>query len=141
MPWNAPSLLGVLLVLGWAGQPASTRAPKPRVVTIGRPFALAPGARATLKAEGLEIGFARVVSDSRCPRGARCIAEGDPLIELWLSNKGGRVLHQLRTSPPEAQAFTHEGVTITLQKLLPYPADGRGISRPAYRATLIVTRS
>ena len=139
MSWQLAAALGVVSCLGFAASPAQKRAREPVSVEMGKPFTLAAGASAKLKGEPLEIGFTRVVMDSRCPKGAECITAGVAVVAMWASHDGVRTTHELRTDPPEAAHIEQEPYTVTLDKLEPYPQVGRRIA-PGYVATLVVRR-
>jgi hypothetical protein len=91
-----------------------------------------PGTEATLT-------FVRVREDSRCPTGVTCIWEGDAVVELRVQPRTGQALTvELHTNPgPERQASAF-GVTISLERLEPYPDAGNAIAPDAYRLTLAI---
>ena len=53
---------------------------------LGQPFELKAGETATIAGDGVAIGFERVLSDSRCPRGTQCIRAGEATIRVWASS-------------------------------------------------------
>ncbi len=122
------------------------------VITLGQPFWLKPGESRLIEPTGGQIGFDRVLSDTRCPREIECDPTiGLATIQLWL------------WQPPEDTAWVevsipayvyksdtdrHEsvdalGYRITLMQLDPYPEWNRH-HRPAdpadYKALLVVWR-
>jgi hypothetical protein len=139
MSWQLAAALGVVMCLGFAAGPEQKRGRQPVSATVGQPFALAAGASAKLKGEPLEIGFTRVVMDSRCPKGAECITAGVAVVAMWVSLDGGRTTPELRTDPPAAARVERGPYTVTLVKLEPHPQVGRRIA-PGYVATLVVRR-
>ena len=113
----------------------------PSQVTLGQTFKLKPGGVAVVQDEELQVGFDRVLADSRCPRGAQCITEGEAKIRIWLSQPPrGRAEHELQTTPLPAAEAPYEGYRIRLVALDPYPQIDRTIRARDYVATLVVTR-
>lgn len=113
----------------------------PSQVTLGQTFKLKPGGVAVVQGEELQVGFDRVLADSRCPRGAHCITEGDAKIRVWLSQPPReRTEHELQTTPFPAAEALYEGYRIRLVSLDPYPQIDRTIRARDYVATFVVTR-
>jgi len=113
----------------------------PETVALGESFDLRVGESARIEAEALQIGFEDVSADSRCPKGERCIREGDATVRVWLQKAPGpRERHELHTSSKEQGAVSDLGYGVNLLRLAPYPVTGRTIERRDYRATLEVTR-
>ena len=120
---------------------------KAAAVGPGEMFRLAPGASAPVRDEKIEVGFERVVADSRCPEGARCIHAGSATLRLW-----ARTGDQLARQSFEAKVGASRGIDSTtaqaevgdyriqLLELDPYPRTGAPVGRAAYRALLRVTR-
>ena len=127
-------------VVGCAAQAGGDPA-APDQVTLGETFTLAAGAMAIVRGEELQVGFDRVLSDSRCPRGGQCIAEGEAVIQVWLSKPPrGRAMHELRTAPAADAEAIYEDYRLRLVELAPYPQANRTVRPSDYRATLSVTR-
>ncbi len=143
MRWCTVVISFLLLAFGVAcasgsnsGNPAS-----PSQAALGEAFTLKPSGMAVVQGEDLQIGFDRVLSDSRCPRGTRCITEGEAIIRVWLFKRPrGRTENDLRTTPPSAAGALYEGYLITLVALEPYPEADRPIRSSDYVVTLLVTR-
>jgi hypothetical protein len=126
----------VLAMVVLAGCDEGPTAP---TVGLNQEFVLAPGEVAKIADTGLHIRFSGVQGDSRCPADAFCILGGDALVRIEvLSFGGGRREHDLHTG--DLRPVVHEGVTIALVKLEPYPFSSRTIQPNEYRATLRVTR-
>jgi hypothetical protein len=108
-------------------------------VGLNQEFVLAPGESARVADTGFTIRFIGVQGDSRCPADAVCIQGGDALVHIEvLSIGGGRQEYDLHTG--DLRPVMHEGLTIALVKLEPYPFSSRTIQPGDYRATLRVTR-
>ena len=89
-----------------------------------------PGTEATLT-------FVRVRDDSRCPTGVTCIWEGDAVVELRMQQRTGQALTvELHANPGFERQATAFGVTISLERLDPYPDAGTPIAPDSYRLTL-----
>jgi hypothetical protein len=132
--------ISMIAILACAVGSAGGDATAPRAVRLGAPFSLGAGAGAVIRREGLEIEFTRVAADSRCPRGAHCIVEGDATIVISVSLNGVRASHELRTPPSAAAEVEHDNYRITLQKLAPHPEVDRPVRPARYVATLLVVR-
>ncbi len=125
-----------LAVLALVACDESVTAP---TVGLNQEFALAPGEAAKVADTGLNIRFVGVRGDSRCPADAVCIQGGDAIVDIEvLSFGGGRMGYELHTG--DLRPVMHDGLTIALVKLEPYPFSSRTIQPGEYRATLRVTR-
>ena len=114
----------------------------PSPASLDEAFDLKAGGSTTIRDENLQVGFDRVLSDSRCPRGTRCIAEGDATVRVWLLKPPrGRAAHELQTTPPAAAEAAYDGYRIRLVALAPYPEGDRPVRSSEYVTTLVVTRS
>ena len=133
-------ILHLLAFLACASSSDSGNPSAPKTVGLDQPFTLAAGASARVDAENLQVGFDRVVSDSRCPRGAQCVVAGEAVVRVWLSKspeaRGNRDL----TTPNAAEAV-YGAYRITLVTLDPYPTVDHTIRPSDYVATLLVTRA
>ena len=99
---------------------------------IGTPTADA-GSKATFT-------FVRVVEDSRCPKGVQCVWEGDATIELRVSPEQGEPeTVQLHLNARTAKNIIVRGMRIVLERLDPYPENGRSTDASAYRAVIALT--
>ena len=114
---------------------------EPKSVPLGESFTLKVGESARIEAEALQIGFEDVSADSRCPKGERCIWEGDATVRVWLWKASeARETDELHTSSKEPGAVSYRGYGVKLLRLDPYPVSGKTIARGDYLATLEVTR-
>jgi hypothetical protein len=121
--------------------PPVDAAPEPPPA-IGTPFTLARGETTTL--DGIEIGFAAVLEDSRCPTGVTCVWEGRASINLSLTRAGqtGGVNLEIPGGTGRDDTERHRpvealGYRFTLLALDPYPT-AEGGPAPAPRATLLM---
>jgi Zn finger protein HypA/HybF involved in hydrogenase expression len=110
-------------------------------VALGESFKLRVGESAQIEAEALQIGFEDVSADSRCPKGERCIWEGDATVRVWLHKAPDpKQTRELHTSPKEQGSVSYLSYGLRLVGLDPYPISGKTIERGDYQATLEVTR-
>jgi hypothetical protein len=138
MPWHLAAL-AVVVCIGAGAAPAQRLRPPEASVEVGRAFTIPAGGRVKLKDEPLEIGFTRVVVDSRCPNGAECITAGVAVVAMWVTHAGARMSRELRTHPAAATRLAQGPYTITLEGVEPYPQRGRRIA-PRYVATFVIRR-
>jgi hypothetical protein len=101
-------------------------------------FVLAPGSTATIEGASLSVRFDGVSGDSRCPADAFCIQGGDAIVRVTATSDRGARQYELHTG--SMQPVQHDGITITLVQLSPYPFSSRTIAPGEYRATLRVAR-
>ena len=106
--------------------------------SLNEAFTLAPGEITTIADAGVRIRFDRVEGDSRCPADAVCVQGGDALVRIAVVERSTERPYELHTGSMEP--VTHEGLTIALVQLQPYPFSSRTIEPGDYRATLRVTR-
>jgi hypothetical protein len=127
--------LSVLLLLAVAGCDESPTGP---TVPINREFELAPGQAAVVEDVSVSVRFNNVTGDSRCPADAVCILGGDAIVHVTAVSRQASRDYELHTG--NMRPVTHDGVTIALVQLQPYPFSSRTIQPGDYRATLKVTR-
>lgn len=92
------------------------------------------------------LTFTGVSSDSRCPVNAKCVWEGDAVVELAVHpgcyKEGCRAASQLLSlhTTLEPRSGTGWGHTVTLRALVPRPVAGMPIDSSAYVAWVRVER-
>jgi hypothetical protein len=129
----------VVLAVAMLALVACDEGPTAPTVGLNQEFVLAPGEVAKLADTGLRLRFVEVRGDSRCPADAICIHGGDALVRIdVLSFGGGAQAYDLHTG--DMRPAVHEGFTIALVNLAPYPFSSKTILPDEYRATLRVTR-
>lgn len=127
-------LAGFLLVLGVAsGCDEALTGP-----SLNEEFTLSPGEITAIAEAGVRVRFDGVEGDSRCPADAVCVQGGDALVRVAVIERSTERAYELHTGSMEP--VTHDGLTITLVELQPYPFSSRPIEPGDYRATLRVTR-
>ena len=109
--------------------PNQTPQQTPPMPGYGTLFEIEEGSSVVIERDNLEIGFSRIIDDSRCPANVQCFWQGEAAIELWLNGPGfdsttisvsieGLIVN-LRT--PNDQSVDTLGYLITLVNLDPYP--------------------
>jgi hypothetical protein len=101
-------------------------------------FTLAPTQATRIDGTSLTVRFNAVSGDSRCPADALCIQGGSADVEITARSDGSTRDYELRTG--DMRPVQHDGLTITLVQLAPYPFSSRTIQSGEYRATLKVSR-
>jgi len=124
------------------GSPSPTQVAGDAAVPLGQPFTLVVGERAVVEG-GLDVKFASVVGDSRCPADVLCVWEGNAEISIDVAMTGeDHASLRLNTNPSFATEATYLSHAIELIGLEPYPRTDSETEEP-YRATLVasLTRS
>lgn len=101
-------------------------------------FTLAPGESRRIEGEPLTVTFVEVSGDSRCPIDAICVLGGSATVAISAASGFSTRSYDLRTG--DMLPVVHEGLTIALVELMPYPFSARTTAPNEYRATLTVTR-
>ncbi|MEM4366749.1 MAG: hypothetical protein QW035_01300 [Candidatus Anstonellales archaeon] len=130
-------IAAVLLVL--AAAVAFVLMQKPVMqVPLNKQFDLREGE--TMKIEGaIEVKFIRIVSDSRCPAGVKCVWAGEAVAEIEAKNGSESYgLYNLSSLYPEKGAVSVKGFTIRMLKVEPQKEQGE---KPLdYVVTFVVTK-
>jgi hypothetical protein len=121
LAWTACSVAG----------PAATKA-----VAAEQVVSLQAGESAELTGAGLRVGFERVVSDSRCPKGVQCIRAGEAVVRLWLQRGAGPRQSVDMQLPPVQGVGGAVPDDVQLLRLEPAPVGERPIVASAYTLTL-----
>jgi hypothetical protein len=122
----------LLLVTACGGSPSGPTTP------LNTEFTLAPTQTMHIDGTSMAVRFNQVTGDSRCPADAVCILGGSADVEITAESDSSKREYALRTG--DMKPVQHEGLTITLVQLVPYPFSARTIQPGEYRATLKVTR-
>ena len=111
------------------------------MTSLNTDFMLKIGKEAAIQEEDLLIRFVSVNKDSRCPKGVKCIWEGDA--EVLLEVRKGREeikTFTLHTSQRFNQAELFGSFRIKLISLIPYPEKNMEIKPESYVSTLFVAK-
>ena len=136
--------------------PAVTPAPPSTIdASVGEAFNLRLGEAADLAAEGVEIKFNAIETDSRCPLDIMCAWSGVVGLEFiangpsgaqtkavlgGYAGQDGEVRPAMETGT--APEMWVDGYTIAIQRVTPYPAHhDQQIAPEEYVATLLVTKA
>lgn len=103
---------------------------------LGRAFTLAAGGQATLAAENLQVRFAGVGGDSRCPPAVQCMWAGKAALAIDLSQNGSAARLTLFSPQDPGTSIAFNGYRVDVVGLSPSSA----AQQADYRATLVVTR-
>ena len=122
----------LLSVAACAGSPTGP------TTSLNTEFTLAPADVMRLDGTSLGIRFNEVSGDSRCPADALCIQGGSADVRITARSNRSTRNYELRTG--DMRPVQHDGLTISLVQLTPYPFSSRTIQPEEYRATLKVTR-
>ena len=147
--WAVTFALLVVMLLSCSEQPSSPKAssrqePGPQ---LGKKFTIQYGRQVRLESEGLEVRFASVTSESRCPSDpeVKCVWEGYAQIAVQLDKaRNDAALMKLNTPNPLQEKYSSRKsylvYTVELVELTPYPETAEAIEHPEYAATLLITR-
>ena len=124
---------GLLVIVVAGGCDESPTGP-----SLNDEFTLAPGEVTTIADAGVQIRFDRVEGDSRCPADVVCVQGGDAVVRIAVLERSAERPYELHTGG--MAPVNHDGLTIVLVQLQPYPFSSRTIEAGDYRATLRVTR-
>jgi hypothetical protein len=128
-------LSALVILLFVAGCDESVTGPS---IPLNSDFELQPGQSALVDGASLTVRFNQVTGDSRCPGDAICILGGDAIVSVTAQSPSGTRDYELHTG--DMRPVQHDGRTIALVQLAPYPFITRPIQPQDYRATLKVTR-
>jgi hypothetical protein len=103
--------------------------------TLGAPLQLAPGQTAVLS-DGLEVQFAGIAADSRCPSDVTCVWAGEVVARLAVRDERKTSQHEVR----EMQSAPIGGYSVSVLQVLPARATSQPIAASDYRVTLKITR-
>jgi hypothetical protein len=107
-------------------------------VPLDKTFTMAPGDVVSLEDTSARVQFHGVEGDSRCPADANCIQGGDAVVRVSVTVEGTRRDDELHTG--SMAPVRHDGLTLALVELAPYPFSSRTSAPGDYRATLRATR-
>ncbi len=106
--------------------------------SLNAEFTLAPGEAAAIERESLSVKFNQITGDNRCPADAVCILGGSADVGITVTSDRASRDYVLRTG--DMQPVVHEGFTVALVQVQPYPFSARPIQSDEYRVTLKVSR-
>ena len=101
-------------------------------------FTLAPGETMAIERASLSVTFNRVTGDNRCPADAVCILGGSADVSITAASDESTRDYVLRTG--DLQPVSHDGATIQLVQVAPYPFSAQTIEPDDYRVTFRVTK-
>jgi hypothetical protein len=138
--WNRRFLL-IATVLTLAVSACATPPPG-KSVALGEQVNLAIGQTVTMVGESLRITFVEVTGDSRCPRGATCVWQGEAICRLKMVFQGSETTVTVKepglTEAPGVADFDNYAIQFRLR---PYPDVGKETKPGDYRLELTVRRA
>lgn len=144
---HSVTLISIVLAFGCTAGVGGSIAASPSAagagqaeVPLGRAFDLRVGAPTRIRGESLTVEFEKVVEDSRCPKGATCVWEGDAVARFQLlGSSGERVTLDLHTQSRFPREGTFQKFRIRLIGVAPARRSGSDIPPDTYVATLVVS--
>jgi hypothetical protein len=134
---NRSALLPLCLVLALAGcthTDTPTEAGASSLRPLNQSVTLAPGQEVSIGG-GFYLRCDRVHDDSRCPRGAQCVWEGDVSVDVVVRTENVSFRFTLTAHAPRVSVL---GFGLTLHEVTPAPVLGQTISPSDYRAVIEV---
>ena len=89
----------------------------------------------------LNIRFAELLDDSRCPKGTACVWSGEAKIRVQVGKPGGREQTFELSTLSAKDTVEFAGYKLRLVSVTPQPAMNVRIDRTKYTATIDVTKS
>jgi hypothetical protein len=131
----------LLATIAWSC--TATTGPEVRTAALDQPFDLRVGERARLDEYGLELHFAEVAQDSRCPSNALilCVWEGDGAVIVEVTPADDATRPDTLHTTLDPKVVTIGSFALQLVRLDPYPEDVTPIPTDEYRARFVLTRS
>ncbi len=121
---------------------ASQGTAKRTSVPLGEEFRIKIGQQVTIGGQKLKIKFNAVQDESRCPTGVQCVWEGNAAVVVRVLKKPGKAVEATLNTNPSMKPvqLEHEGYSIKLVGLNPYPKADQRIEPNDYEAVLQVTK-
>lgn len=109
---------------------------------VGQEFSVKLGQQLKIEGEDLQIKFAAVTEDSRCPADVNCIWAGNARVALDLiENKcTTRITVNTQSNSQAADEGKSGRYRVKLVKLDPYPRTDRKTAPGDYSATLLISK-
>jgi hypothetical protein len=105
---------------------------------LDKEFTLAPGDTMSIEGASLSVRFNQITGDNRCPADAVCVLGGSADVSVTAVSEPSTRNYLLRTG--DMNPVRHDGYTIALVQVQPYPFSARTIQPNDYRVTLKVTK-
>jgi hypothetical protein len=88
----------------------------------------------------IQVRFESVLSDSRCPRGVRCIRAGEAKVQVWVKEGSDPGRSHVVAGPAAVFVPVSGSYSVRMKSLDPYPEPGRA-KTPEHILTLLVLRT
>ena len=112
-----------------------------RRAPLNQEFKIRVGEEVVFKRENLAVRLVSVLEDSRCPKGAQCITQGNGKIELQLKKSQKKPVTLELNTAFGTQKADYEGYEVKFVGLDPYPKMGGSIKPEDYVVTVLVTKN
>jgi hypothetical protein len=132
-----------LLALALIGCDSGGSTSGPQSVTLDKSFQLRLGATAVLSPDNVQITFAKMSQDSRCPSDVQCAWAGQAVVQIQVAPPGGAPETAdltLGPSPQPQASATFGQYAVEFRDLEPYPITTIPINPNDYIATLVVSK-
>ena len=114
--------LCLVLLITMAPQSDSTRQSRADAGT--QQVVLAIGEEHELDGGRARVKFENVLSDSRCPRGARCIRAGEAKVQVWFQQGSEPGRSHILVGPARSFSSVSRSYSVQVRSLEPYPEQG-----------------
>ena len=125
-------------VIAWWFASANGPSPQAASVALGQEFELKVGATSGLARTNWAITLVRLAQDSRCPANVTCIRAGDVTAEFLASGPEGSETPSITLGAGSPASADFDGHSITILRVMPYPATLGAIRQEDYAVTLVV---
>lgn len=109
-------------------------------VELDKEFNIKEGDSVIIFQERIVIKFKNVKDDSRCPKNAVCVWEGNAAVVLELKNSNGDTFTSILNTSIEPKEVKFSNFIIELKGLNPYPILDTAIVPKDYIVTLLVKK-
>lgn len=106
--------------------------------TLDKEFSIKINSQAVIKNEAIKITFNKVLEDSRCPKGARCVWAGNAKVSLTVAKNNDQKNLELDSYEGKT-SVEYQGCEIKFVNLAPYP-DAHKAATGDIVVTLLVTK-
>jgi hypothetical protein len=122
-----------------AGPPAAEAPAAAQGAELGRPLEVKLGQAVRVGPDRLEVTFAAVPEDSRCPEGVQCVWAGRAAVDLKMAAPGAKSAEVRLTTERGSEEASYGRYTVRLVSLEPHPRQNVPIRPAEYAATIVVS--
>jgi hypothetical protein len=118
----------------------SRPAPQPEADARAQQVVLKVGEENVFDGGRVQIRFETVLSDSRCPRGVRCIQAGEAKVQVWVKEGSEPGRSHVVAGPAPVFSPVSRSYSVRIKSLDPYPEPGRA-KTPEHILKLLVLKT